>query len=219
MLRLGRFATLPFSLSPISIVMKTFPLIATGVLLAVATVLRATSPSVTYGGETYVLGAVHEGREDKDPTVMLFSPADNAGRDTKTVLEVVHWPKKKYPDELGRSWLESIFPRCVETPTVHVSPKDKRDVTYEAIAFFQNPSGQENDLRRFFREPGRGGVTSYLVKWLFLEKDSKVDDSLYRSRRDALIKELQGLTISLDWRPERPVTAPAAAEPKPAAKS
>ena len=200
--------------------MKTFPLIVTGVLLATAGALRAANPSVTYGGETYVLNAVHESRSEKDPMMMILTPADNMGRDVKTLIEVVHWPKQKYPDEMGRRWLETIFPRCVETPTVHVSPKDKRDVTYEAIAFFQNPSGQENNLRRFFREPDRGGVTSYLVKWLFLEKDSKINDSLYRSRRDALIRELQGLTISLDWRPERPAPAPAAiTEPKPAAKS
>lgn len=200
--------------------MKSPALLLTGFLLF-ASGLRAANPSVIYGGETYILHFAHESQNGKDPTVLLLSPADNPTREVKTVMEVVHWPKQKYPDEMGRKWLETIFPRCVEKPTVHPSPRDKRDLTYEAIAFFQNPSGQENDLRRFFREPERGGVTSYLVKWLFPEKDSKINDASYRDRRDALIKELQGLTISLDLRPTEPLRAPApiGTGAKPEAKS
>jgi hypothetical protein len=218
----GRAAMLAtcFAPSPFSAAMKPFPLLFTG-LLTLASVLRAANPTITYGGVTYELNGVHESRGEKDPMLMIFTPPDGANRAVKTIIEVVYFPKKKYPDELGRGWLETIFPRAVETPTVHVSPQDKRDVTYEVIAFTQNPNGEEVDLRRFFREPDRGGVTSYLVKWLYPEKDSKVDDSPYRSQRDALIAELQQLKISLDWRPEKlpPPAASPAAEAKPATKS
>lgn len=195
-------------------VTKSFPLRLAGlaVLLLAASRLTAASPIIAYGGENYALTAVHEPRNDKDQLVMLLSPADNAGREVKTVIEVSHWAKKKYPDELGQGWLQVMFPRCVEKPAVIVSPHDKRDLIYETISFFQNPNGQECALRRFFREPG-GGVTSYLVKWLFLEHDSKVDDAIYRSRRDALIKELQGLRISLALRPEAAPPRPAAPAP------
>jgi hypothetical protein len=172
--------------------------------------VHAAENDVEFGGATYRLWAHRSAHRAKEPTFSFYIPINDSPESPKTAIEMVHFGKAKYPDQVAQTWLPSVVTRSVEKPTVHPSPTDKEDLIYEVMTFFSNPAGQEVMLNRFFREPG-GGVTSYLVKWRFLEVEGVVDDSSYRSRLEKLIEELRHLKLPLN---PPPPPAPPAAKPE-----
>jgi hypothetical protein len=165
-----------------------------------APLLPAAPQSITFGGERYVLKFARAGKHADDPSMNLYVREGDTKPVPSASIEVVHLPKAKSAVDSARDWLRLYAANLVDKPVTYPvgDAKDARDFILEAMTFFSNPGGQRVLMRRFIRDKGDRGVTSYLFSESWIEVDGKLGNEAYLAKHDALVKELGKLNLPIE---------------------